>query len=75
MDQVHQSKRLVQSLQPKPELWKVLRRNRVDYLWCSRTGGPWKANITLGLLEGSLPQKVVKCYEALESRGDFMNTK
>ena len=31
--------------------------------------------VALGLLEGSLPQKVVKCYEALESRGDFMNTK
>ena len=48
VDPVQQSKALlgkllVRSLQPGPELWKVLLRNRVD-LWCPKNGGPWQAN-------------------------------
>ena len=47
VDPIHQSKALlgkllVQSLQPGPELWKLLLRDRAE-LWCPRNGGPWKA--------------------------------
>ena len=49
VDPVHQSKALlgkllVRSLQPGPELWKMLLRDRAD-LWCPRNGGPWKAKM------------------------------
>ena len=48
VDPIHQSytllgKILVRSPQPKPELWKVLLRNRAN-LWCPKNGGPWQAN-------------------------------
>ena len=47
VDPVHQSKALlskllVRSLQPRPELWRLLLRDRAE-LWCPRNGGPWKA--------------------------------
>ena len=47
VDPVHQSKALlgkllVRSLQPGPELWKLLLRDRAE-LWSPRNGGPWKA--------------------------------
>ena len=46
---VHQSKALlgkllVRSLQPRPELWMMLLRDRV-VLWCPRNGDPWKAKM------------------------------
>ena len=49
VDLVHQSKALlgkllVRSMQPRPELWKVLLRNIAD-LWCPRDGGPWQAKV------------------------------
>ena len=60
VDLVHQSKALlgkllVRSLQPGPELWKVLLRNRAD-LWGPRNGGPWQAN-TWWLFSPSLKLK------------------
>ena len=39
---VRLGKLVVRSLQPGPELWKLLLRDRAE-LWCPRNDGPWKA--------------------------------
>ena len=61
-------KLLLRSLQPGPELWKVLLRNRFD-LWSPRNGGPWQANIwwlfSPALKEDRVVSAIMKAWSSL----------
>ena len=80
MDPIDQSKTLlgkfmVRSLQPGPELWKLLLKDRAE-LWCSSNGGLWKAKkwwlLSPGLklrepisMEGRVARTIMRAWSSL----------